>query len=931
MDRKFRESPESKYRSLAFWSLNGLLEENELFRQLLEFKLGGFGGVFLHARGVPKTPYMTNMWMEKMRFCMETAEALGLEAWIYDEVNWPSGRAEGTVERLGGENSAKIVSLVEADEVPRAGELGRTADGRFAFCVGYGCGTNQLNRKTTEDFIEIVYERYKKDCGEFFGKTCPGAFFDEPQYASAYDNNDYIPWGEELPEVYAELWGEDVVPTLESLFFDVGDYKKARKQFWAALAELYARSWGLPLYRWCEKNGLKITGHYEWEEEFKFQIRCTSDVMRHYEYEHIPGTDHLGYGLYAPWIHLQCSSVSQQLGKERTMCECFGVGGQGVTVQDRRWMYGQLLSRGVDMFVPHISHYSLEGDNKRDCPPYNQYQQPWWHYGAAVEEGVSKANRIVSSGKDAVNVCVLNPIVSAWSNYRPGDTAFIDGMQKDYEALHAALADAGVSFHYLGESYFKKYVSVENGKLKVGRMVYDHVILPRVSEMMPLTEATLAKFVSEGGKLWSVGCEWDGAENVSASELAKLLSQTNGFEADKPCWVRTFELDGSLCRLMANVSRTEPVTVTVSGDRNLRVIDTFTDRETVIAKGQSFEIPAASFVITEETDDAPVFDIPAPLTETVTVTGAWLVDPKLHLRDEKNCVTLDKCTLWTEDEGECAAGYTLDVKNVAAQKRNRRTSAEWRAVHGNNDYTAPDNLQYRVSFTFRAEAIPEKLSVAAELGEMGFIVLNGKVLNKQDGYFLDSCFVCFDGTDAVCLGENRVTLCAVTGRKNPVVEDIFLVGDFSCRIEDTDVRVIGTPAVVIEDTAFPEKEGFPFFAGELCLKNSFDLPCGVNRAEIELEEVGASAVAVLVNGEAAEPLVGAPWKRDISALVRPGNNKLELRCVGTLRNLLGPIHNTTAEKRSVGPGDYNDKSRWSDEPIFRATGFGKAKINYGKY
>ncbi|MBQ8898554.1 MAG: hypothetical protein IJY86_08735 [Clostridia bacterium] len=932
MDRKFRESPGSEYRALAFWSLNGELEENELFRQLLEFKLGGFGGVFLHARGTPKTPYMTNMWMEKMRFCMQTAADLGLEAWIYDEVNWPSGRAEGTVERLGGRNSAKKLSAVAADcELPMAGELGRSEDGKLAFCVGYGSGTNQLNAQTTQDFIDIVYERYKKDCGEFFGKACPGAFFDEPQYASAYDNNDYVPWGEELPAVYRELWGEDIIPNLESLFFDRGDYRRVRKQFWAALAELYARSWGLPLYRWCEKNGLKLTGHYEWEEDFKHQIRCTSDIMRHYEYEHIPGTDHLGYGLYAPWIHLQCSSVSQQLGKERTMCECFGVGGQGVTVEDRRWMYGQLLSRGVDMFVPHISHYSLEGDNKRDCPPYNQYQQPWWHYGAAVEEGVSKANRIVSAGHDRVSICILDPIVSAWSGYRPGDTEYIDRLQEDYEALHGALADAGVSFHYIGESYFKKYASVENGKLKMGRMVYDTVILPGVSEMMDLTAKTLDDFAAQGGRIFALGTSVPGARDITLEELSALLSAEKGFETDGPCWVRTFELEGKLCRLFDNPKKNLPVCITVGGNRNLRFIDTFTGVECIKAPGEKYTVAPASFVIGEETDAAP-FALPElPVKDSIEVTGSWIVDPRLHLRDEKNCVTLDVCSLWVEGEGVVASGYTGDVRGIAAAERAKRVSAQWRKDHGNADFNVQDNMQYRVSFKFRAETVPEKLSVAAELGEQCRVCLNGRELKARNGYFLDSSFVCFDGTDAVKPGENEIVLCAVTGRHRPVVEDVFLLGDFSCRIENTDQRVIDAPVLSIDSPRCPEEQGFPFFAGELCIKNTFSLPSGVCCGKLRLENVSASAVAVLVNGEAAEPLVGAPWERDISRLIRPGENKLELRLVGTLRNLLGPIHNTTAELRSVGPGDYNDKSRWCDAPYLRPTGVEKVFVDYGTY
>lgn len=930
MNGKFKESPGSEFRAIAFWSLNGELEENELFRQLLEFKLGGFGGVFLHARGTPNTPYMTNMWMEKMRFCMQTAADLGLEAWIYDEVNWPSGRAEGTVERIGGRNSAKKLSMVPVEDgLPLAGELGRSADGRSAFCVGFGSGANQLNRRTTEDFIEIIYERYKKDCGEFFGNTCPGAFFDEPQYASAYDKNDYIPWGEELPETYRRLWGEDIVPCLESLFVDTGDYRRIRKQFWFALAELYAESWGLPLYRWCEKNGLKITGHYEWEEDFKHQIRCTSDIMRHYEYEHIPGTDHLGYGLYAPWIHLQCSSVSQQLGKERTMCECFGVGGQGVTVEDRRWMYGQLLSRGVDMFVPHITHYSLAEGNKRDCPPYNQYQQPWWHYGAAVEEGVSKACRITAAGRDRVNVCILDPIVSAWCNYRPGDTAFAEALQEGYEALHGALADAGVSFHYVGESYFEKYASVENGKLKLGGMTYDTVILPGVTDTLELTARVLGQFAREGGRLFALNCSFEGARETDLEALASLLSSEKGFEADGACWVRTFELEGSLCRLFANPNRLSPVTVTVCGDRNLRFTDTFSGAECVLAPGEKYEIPAACFVIAEETEDAPFAAEKPVYGQSIEVGGPWLAEPRLHLRDEKNCATLDMCSLWVAGEGEVACGFTCDVRSAAASARARHSTAQWRREHGGADVNAKDNMQYRLSYKFKADALPERFAVAAELGEQGFVCLNGKVLTESSGYFLDRSFLCFDGTDAVRVGENEIVLCAVTGRGSPVVEDVYLLGDFSCRIEDTDLRVIDEPVSSVESTLCPEAQGFPFFTGELGLKNSFTLPFGADCVRIRLENVASSAVAVIVNGQAAEPLVGAPWERDISALVRPGENELELRAVGTLRNLLGPIHNTEAEKRSVGPGDYNDKSRWSDAPIFRPTGFEKVFIDHG--
>ena len=925
MNKKYMENPGSEYRSMAFWSLNGELSEEELSKQLLEFKLGGFGGVFLHARGALKTPYLSNMWMEKMQFCMKTAGELGLEAWIYDEINWPSGRAEGAVERLGERNASKKLSMIPAEALPMAGEIARTEDGKFAFCVGYGGATNQLSRRTTEDFIQIVYDRYKKDCGEFFGNVCPGVFFDEPQYASAYDKNDYVPWSDDLLDLYTELWNEDLKPELCCLFADEGDFKRIRKQFWYTVAELYARSWALPLYQWCKASGIKLTGHYEWEDDLKNQIRCTSDVMRHYEYAHIPGTDQLGLGLYSPWIHLQCASVTQQLGKERTMCECFGTGGQGVTIQERRWMYGLLMTRGVDMFVPHISHYSLAGENKRDCPPYNQYQQPWWHYGKPVEDGVAKACRITSSGKDSVRVCVLDPIVSAWCGYRPGSVENAEKLQKTYEKLHGALSDSGVYFHYVGESYFKKYASVESGKLRVGCMEYDTVILPGVTDMMDLTAEMIAEFARTGGRLISVEGDWNGAQRMEIGDLAALLGSETGMSADGPCWVRTFTLDGKLCRLAANPNKTESVHIAFAG-KNTRFTDTVTGESFVLRPDEFFCLAGGAFVIAEETDEAAPGQSECVFDKTVRIDGNWAVEPRLHLRDEMNCANLDMCALQIDDGEWSEVGYTGDIRLIASAQQTMRKSSEWVAEHGGKMTNAADNMRCRLKYCFEVKKVPSVLCVAVETAETSSVYLNGKKLEKACGYFLDKDFVCYGASEAVNEGVNELLIVSIPGRGTPIIEDAYLIGNFGCSVEGTNKVVLGDIVTSVSDTCALEKNGFPFFVGELCLKNSFELPSGTEKAELVFDGVCASALAVVVNGEAAEPLIGAPWRKDISSLVHPGVNSVEVKVVNTLRNLLGPLHNNRGEQASVGPMDYNDKRFWSDAPIVIPTGFTAASV-----
>lgn len=51
------------------------------------------GGFFIHSRDGLETVYMGQEWMELVRSTVETAEALDMQAWLYDEDRWPSGFA----------------------------------------------------------------------------------------------------------------------------------------------------------------------------------------------------------------------------------------------------------------------------------------------------------------------------------------------------------------------------------------------------------------------------------------------------------------------------------------------------------------------------------------------------------------------------------------------------------------------------------------------------------------------------------------------------------------------------------------------------------------------------------------------------------------------------------------------------------------------
>jgi len=47
---------------------------------------------------------------------------------------------------------------------------------------------------------------------------------------------------------------------------------------------------------------------------------------------------------------------------------------------------------------------------------------------------------------------------------------------------------------------------------------------------------------------------------------------------------------------------------------------------------------------------------------------------------------------------------------------------------------------------------------------------------------------------------------------------------------------------------------------------------------------------VTVNGQSATVIAFPPYKTDVSGLIKPGINVIEVKVIGSLKNLLGPHH-----------------------------------------
>ncbi|HUV04958.1 MAG TPA: hypothetical protein VMX94_07595 [Armatimonadota bacterium] len=574
MDFKKFQQPDSILRPAPFWAINDRLDPQEVARQMADMIEVGLSGGFFHSRHGLITDYLSDEWFAAMDAALEVAKEKDGYVWLYDEDLWPSGNAGGQVAGMKDEYRA---TTLQAEFVP-AGEEPLPDDGdepkaayaligrqgasvekierigfeearsrkdaeRILFRRRYSEKTpwwggesyaNLLHPEAMREFIRLTHETYKKKLGGEFGKRVPGIFTDEPQISQGPSA---LPWWDGIPDVYAKWYGRDFWADLPYLFFEGPEARKIRLIVHRTFLRQFCEAYSEPLFKWCEKNGLEHTGHYNAEENFEGQIRChCGGIMAHYRYQQAPGIDHLCRQTESMLLVVkQVSSAARQLGRNRVLTEIFGVSRHTNTFEDFKWLGDYDLVLGATFFCPHLTLYSAKGRRKRDYPPNWNYQQTYWKELRPLNDYFTRVGYALTSGKAKPDVLFLHSIESGTAGHRfgfhpPGGvgktvyqfsasgrkrTMPVDlpaedlGKAHHYDQMLRRALDAALNAGYdcdLGdEGYIEDMGSVEGGLFRIGEMTYPVVVVPPSDTWRPRTFELLKKFVASGGKLILVG------------------------------------------------------------------------------------------------------------------------------------------------------------------------------------------------------------------------------------------------------------------------------------------------------------------------------------------------------------------------------------------------------------------------------------------
>ncbi len=969
--RAFREVGEvgsgSWFRGAPFWSWNDRLDPEELRRQIREFHQQGIGGFFMHARIGLDTPYMSEEWMQAIAACVDEAKKLGMLAWLYDEDKWPSGFAGGIVSGRGGDYNQQLLRVREIpvdwnmrEFIPHDRSLAVyivTRKGRqwhewanvtgqplnmsehrgkvvvefFVDRTGY---IDTMNPKAVEAFIRVTHDAYRERFSDEFGKTIPGIFTDEPNC-----NRNAYGWTPELPREFKGRCGYDLLPHLPSLFYEVNlngrDWQKIRHDYLKTMTELFVENFTKRIYEWCETYGLQLTGHLMAEDTLWSQIAWIGAAMPHYEFMQLPGIDQLGRNLLTPLTIKQCSSVARQLGL-RVLSEMFGTSGWNASMEDQRWMAEWQLVLGVDYVCQHLSLYSLRGARKRDFPPSFLDHQPYWRYWHLLNNLFARTTFMLRQGRSVTDILVLHPISSAWCVYHPEERSLCENLNQQLLTIVRALIGHHYDFDFGDEFILKRHGKVEDGKLCVGLCSYKVVIVPPSVSWFDSTLNLLEQFAEAGGKVIAVEPlpeRLNGETNERVSRFLKrkakvirndpdVLTKTisrmverrisilrDGKEAAGiACQERDLG-DGRRLFYLVNTERnneefTAKVEISVEGQ--VQMWDAATGEVKplpVQQEGQKLiaELPfasAQSYLLVVNEREKPIWGDTSQLllrstkentAHTVSLQPRWQIEPQ-----DLNALTLDYCD-YRIDGGEWV----------------ERQPVAWLC---NRLIRKAEPCKLEVWFKFALDELPPENSplwLVIEQPQAYRIRLNGKrVPSKPEGHWLNFAFQKIDIRGLLKEGVNELLL--ECDYKPPLeVEAVYIVGDFSVwQVGETEFA-IRAPVKEVESGNLVN-QGFPFFAGSVSLNTEIELPLpsevGANFVWLALDSCNAIVAEIGLNGKLCGVLVWSPYRVEITKQIRK-RNKLSVKLIGSLRNLLGP-HHRGEEVYFTGPWHFEGEQGW---------------------
>lgn len=451
MEYNLTEREINKARPKPFFFISTSKDEDltpeKIKSSLLELKACGYGGFVLFNKsqcGFQGKDYLSEAWFRMVRYFAEFAKELSLEMWINNGYDCPPGDVAGRIYELDPTLCQQRIVLENG--IPTV----KNVDWGFpAF----------ENKTSSELFIKLVYENYKKYVGDYFGNPIVGFFADCDNRRIPWDviiNHNhpayqYFPWSVDFAESFQAAYGYEILPYISRIIARE-DIPQA-VDYWEHVGNQYAR-WYEANHNWLQKHDLLLTGHtgetptylYETSERSScFSEGRFSDIQKHFD---LPGTDqellNLNGGTpfrkdtyYTPDVVYgtvptnrsanfndcthetrvkQAGSAAYLFNKLGTMSEIFAGTNFGVRPDELKQIAAYQMMQGVSMIVTHAYHYMFHGELKFFAPPEFSGRGMIGNYIRELNDWLASNAAMLSKGDPIYPILLLDPTEAVWRN-----------------------------------------------------------------------------------------------------------------------------------------------------------------------------------------------------------------------------------------------------------------------------------------------------------------------------------------------------------------------------------------------------------------------------------------------------------------------------------------------------------------------------------
>jgi len=480
-----------------------------------------------------------------------------------------------------------------------------------------------MNREAMSRFIANMHEPILNQIKDP-GKKVEGFYCNEPNLMQTAWRKDEkyacTPWNEDLPALFKKMHGYELVDVLPYLFEgkDI-TARRARIHYRQAVAELLTDSFSRQIRTWCNKRGVKSSGHFLLNDYLSMHVQGYGDMMKFVSEFDVPALDIPipNPDQYMTFRYQQSrffSSVTAWKEYATTMMLLDPIiGGYG---RKRLSPDLPLLINSVNMasfhgvnifssYIPRTPGENAKGYSKEEYRFLNEY--------------AGRITQVLRGARREAGVALYYPISMFQSELAASNQQWgtIKNQHKErqqaWDHTEKALLNGDIEYMIVHPDGVAE-AKIEDGRMSIGHGSYHTLVMPQM-EIIPLAVLNqLTAFQKSGGTvLWvdqvprlsehkrnekAVKAGMAGAKPIAVNQLADRIEESYSpdfgpsFAPDpRTLTVGRFRRNGQLVYLLVNREQKD-ILAKVSGKGKLRVLDPSTGKISTVSLPAKLPIKA---------------------------------------------------------------------------------------------------------------------------------------------------------------------------------------------------------------------------------------------------------------------------------------------------------------------------------------------------